>query len=244
MPPNAPLERSATVSPGRAPLATAATMASTEGAASAGTPAARSATHQPIEVEPLGLGDVAAAERGEDDARGGAERARVGLLVQRAAGGRAARLEHGPERALGVARAEGPQRLVDGGRVVREVVVDADATRLEEQILPAPHALEARERGRGHVERDAVALAHRAERGERVAHVVVPGDAHRDAPCVDAARVEIEALPGGVGRRRRCRASAGAVRACRRPRARTRRPRRAPPTRPARRRRGRRRPRR
>ena len=82
----------------------------------------------------------------EDHPARGVEGAGVLGLVERAARRRAAGLEDGPERSGGVARAERGERLVHGGRVVREVVVDADAARLTEQLLPPLHPFERRER--------------------------------------------------------------------------------------------------
>ena len=133
---------------------------------------------------------------------GRVERARVRLLVQRAAGGRAPRLERDPQGPVRVPSAQRPQRLVDGGRVVREVVVDAHAPRLADELLPAPHAFERREVPAQLAHAGAEALRARRDRRHRVAHVVVSGHAHREAPAGDAAREQIEGLRRPGERRR------------------------------------------
>ena len=112
------------MSPAAAPAARRSTIASTLGIARAFPPRSRarrsrssaSAAGRPL--RPSGARRTWSAASND---------ARVGLLVQRAARRRAPRLERDPERARGVARAQRAQRLVDGGRVVREVVVDAHA---------------------------------------------------------------------------------------------------------------------
>ena len=138
-PPKAPFEKSATVSPGVRPRRGASTMASMVGIARALSPSSRASRSR---SRRSASGTFVRPERGEQDVVGGVEGARVGFLVERAARGRAARLEGDPERALRMARPQGAERLVDGRRVVREVVVDAHAARLAEQVLPPAHALE------------------------------------------------------------------------------------------------------
>ena len=154
---------------------------------------------EPLEVEPLALRHVGATERREEHAVGRVERARVRVLVQRAARGRAARLEHDPERAAGVPRSQRAQRLVHGGRVVREVVVDAHAAGLAEEVLPAPHALERRE-GRARLvdaRRRSPRRTRRSPRG-RCARCGRPGTRSAKRPHDDAAREEIERLRSAV----------------------------------------------
>ena len=154
---------------------------------------------EPVEVEALALGHVRPAERRQDHVVGGVEGALVLLLVQRAASGRAAGLEGDPERALRVPGAQGPQRLVDRRRMVREVVVDAYAVGLTQQVLPAPHPLERREvRSRLGDARPEAGRARRDGR-DRVTHVVRAGHLEREAPEGRAADEEVERLRS-VGR--------------------------------------------
>ena len=87
--------------------------------------------------------------------------------------------------------------------MVREVVVDAHAPGLAEQVLATPDALEEGERRAQIVHARAEPLGARRDRGDRVAHVVTARDAQREAPARDAAREEIEGLRALRERRRR-----------------------------------------
>ncbi len=96
-------------------------------------------------------------------------------------------------------RAESAERLVDRGRVVREVVVDGDVVGLAEQILTPPHALERSERGACRGDPDAEALRAGGDGADRVTNVVRSRDLQRESPAVRAAGVEIERLRAGHG---------------------------------------------
>ena len=98
--------------------------------------------------------------RGSD----GLEGASVLVLMERAAGGGAPRLEDGPELPARMPRGEGAQGLLDRGRVVREVVVDGDAVRPAEEILSPAYAFERSERSARRSDRDAEAFDARRER--------------------------------------------------------------------------------
>src|SRR5690606_6761593 len=82
-----------------------------------------------LDVEHFARGQVSPTERGEErDVRGG-ERGRIVVLMEFPTRRCAARLEHGDEASFGMTRAKREQRLPNGGRMMREIVVDVDAAR-------------------------------------------------------------------------------------------------------------------
>ncbi|EAU67322.1 hypothetical protein STIAU_7050 [Stigmatella aurantiaca DW4/3-1] len=131
------------------------------------------------------------------------------LLVDVAAAGVGARLEEGPQPPLGVALADGGDRLPDGGGMVREVVHDQDAAGLTAHLLAALHPAEAGEPPGNLLEREPQP-PRRGDDAQRVLHVVEarelhPRRAQHRAPLhhLEAGALGAEGdLPGGVIRLR------------------------------------------
>ncbi len=93
-----------------------------------------------------------------------------------------------------VARSEGAERLVDGGRVMREVVVHAHPARFAEEILPSSDALERRKvRARlGHARSESLSACRQSRHG--VSHVVRARHAHREPSARRPSDVKVEPL--------------------------------------------------
>ena len=160
--------------------------------------------HQLLRRQPLLLGQARAEDGREDDVVSGVEGARERLLEDLAARRGRPRLEDRPDPVARVRRAERQQRLGDGRRVVREVVVDRHARHGADRLEPALHALETPQAlgQRGGVDAHGVADG---QRRQRVAHVVRAEQRHleRAAACAPRAarrRSSRPAPPGGRSR--------------------------------------------
>ena len=119
-----------------------------------------------------------------------------------------ARLEDRPQPAVGVAQANGRDRLAHGGRVVREVVDHQHAADLAADLLPALHAAERREARRGSGRRSGRARAPARTRRWRSPRCGGPTSGSRNSPASPARLAdhepralgpEAEVLRGVVG---------------------------------------------
>ncbi len=82
---------------------------------------------QNVRREPLGFGQRRSKNGWKNDAVGLRECAREISLENSPAGGRRARLEYRPDPSVGICGPYSFKRLANGGRVMREVVVDRHA---------------------------------------------------------------------------------------------------------------------
>ena len=124
-----------------------------------------------VRVEPLlRLEQLEAGDFGNDYRVGIGEGIRQFVLKYIAAGGVAARLEHGPESLSGIPLPQRAQGLADGRRMMAEIVYHRDAAGHAAHFHPPPHAFEGVEAGLDLFVGQPAMLGG-GDDGQRVAHI-------------------------------------------------------------------------
>ena len=200
MPPKPPFERTATRSPGRSPWARSRTISSTVGTNAASVPSRRMPATSSASESRWPSGTLPGQVRRRDDhaVRAG-ERPGEAVLERAGLGRVGPRLEDGHETPVLPQGPQGGQGGGHGGRVVGEVVVDRDASRLPAHLQPAldaPEGGERRPRQRGLDP----GLGRRREGRQRVADVVLPPHRQGELPLVPPVTHQPEAGPPWPGR--------------------------------------------
>ena len=125
-----------------------------------------------MQIEPLSLGDRFRFEnRGEHDLIGQGQAANQCILQHIAAQCVRPRFKHHPQPRLRIPRPERPNRLLDGCRMVREVVNDRDPVDFGLHLQPPLHAAKSLERLRNRLFRNSIIRCQRRRRG-RIPDVV------------------------------------------------------------------------